>query len=162
MIRERAAFENLDCQAPCHRGTSTRPARCGRIQSTRGRSLRPLCARQSLTEKGEAFSLLANKLNQETVEQASAAIDVFKALADGTRRDIIKLLRDGPLTSGEIAARFPTAWATVSRHLGVLRAAELITATRNGGNVVYELNTTVLQELLTQIYDWTKRRDDDA
>ena len=92
----------------------------------------------------------------------SSPIDVFRALADGTRREIIRLLRAGPLTSGEIAAHFPSAWATVSRHLGVLRAADLITASRNGSSVVYELNTTVLQELLAQIHDWTKKGETDA
>ena len=82
--------------------------------------------------------------------------DVFKALADPTRREIIKLLRGGPLTSGEIAGHFPSAWATISRHLGVLRDADVIGATKEGGNVVYELNSTVLQDLVAQIFDWTK------
>lgn len=82
--------------------------------------------------------------------------DVFKALADPTRREIIKLLRGGPLTSGEIAEHFPSAWATISRHLGVLRDADVIGATKEGGNVVYELNSTVLQDLVAQIFDWTK------
>jgi ArsR family transcriptional regulator len=82
--------------------------------------------------------------------------DVFKALADPTRREIIKLLRGGPLTSGEIAEHFPSAWATISRHLGVLRDADVISATKEGGNVVYELNSTVLQDLVAQIFDWTK------
>ena len=82
--------------------------------------------------------------------------DVFKALSDETRRDIIKLLRSGPMTSGEIAEHFDSAWATISRHLGVLRDADVIKATKNGGNVVYELNTTVLQDLVAQIFDWTK------
>ena len=80
--------------------------------------------------------------------------DVFKALSDGTRREIIKALRAGPLTSGQIAERFPTSWATISRHLGVLRAADLITSTREGGNIIYELNTTVLQELVGEIFEW--------
>ena len=50
---------------------------------------------------------------------------VFRALSDPTRRDILRLLRDGPRTSGELAAHFPVAWATISRHLGILRDAEL-------------------------------------
>jgi DNA-binding transcriptional ArsR family regulator len=54
--------------------------------------------------------------------------DVFKALADPTRRDILELLRVGPRTSGEIADAFPTSWATISRHLSVLRDAYLILA----------------------------------
>ena len=65
---------------------------------------------------------------------------VFKALADPTRREILRLLRDGSRTSGEIAARFASSWPTISRHLGVLRDAELILAERNGQQISYELN----------------------
>ena len=85
------------------------------------------------------------------------ADNVFRALSDPTRREILKLLRRGPLTSGEIAEKFPSAWATISRHLGVLRDADLISAQRNGNSVSYELNTTVLQELVEVVYDWTKK-----
>lgn len=88
--------------------------------------------------------------------------DVFKALADPTRREIIRLLRVGPLTSGQIAEHFPSAWATISRHLGVLRDADVIEATREGANIVYELNTTVLQELVAQIFDWTNKENGNA
>jgi DNA-binding transcriptional ArsR family regulator len=80
---------------------------------------------------------------------------VFRALADPTRREIIKLLRKRALTSGDIAERFPTAWATISRHLGVLKDAGLITAERNGNSIKYELNATVLQELVEHLMDWT-------
>ncbi|HUQ20586.1 MAG TPA: autorepressor SdpR family transcription factor [Gemmatimonadaceae bacterium] len=87
---------------------------------------------------------------------------VFRALADPTRREIVKLLRDGPLTSGEIAEKFPSAWATISRHLAVLREADLISAERNGNSIHYELNSTVLQELVEHIFDWTKKGDGNA
>jgi DNA-binding transcriptional ArsR family regulator len=82
--------------------------------------------------------------------------DAFKALADPTRREILRLLRDGPRTSGEIAEEFPTAWATVSRHLGVLRDAGLILSERQGQQIVYELNTTVLDDLMNHFFDWIK------
>ncbi len=88
--------------------------------------------------------------------------DVFKALADPTRREIIRLLRDGPMTSGQIAQQFSSAWATISRHLGVMRDAKVIKATKDGGNVVYELDTTVLQDVVTQIFDWTNKENGDA
>ena len=88
--------------------------------------------------------------------------EAFRALADPTRREILRLLRQGPLTSGEIAAQFPTAWATVSRHLSVLRDAELIVGERNGTSVTYELNTTVLQELMEHMLEWTGYGDGDA
>ena len=87
---------------------------------------------------------------------------VFKALADPTRREIIKMLRQGPLNSGEIAEEFPSAWATISRHLAVLREADLISAERNGSSIRYELNATVLQELVEHIFDWTKKGERDA
>jgi len=87
---------------------------------------------------------------------------VFKALADPTRREIVKLLRSGPLNSGEIAERFPSAWATISRHLAILRDAELISAERNGNSIRYELNTTVLQELIEHLFDWTKKGENNA
>jgi ArsR family transcriptional regulator, arsenate/arsenite/antimonite-responsive transcriptional repressor len=82
--------------------------------------------------------------------------NAFKALADPTRREILQLLRKGPKTSGEIADRFPTAWATVSRHLGVLRDADLILSERNGQQIIYELNTTVFHDLIEHIMEWTK------
>ena len=87
---------------------------------------------------------------------------VFKALADPTRREIVKMLRNGPLSSGEIAQRFPSAWATISRHLAVLRDADLIAAERNGNSIRYELNSTVLQDLIEHIFDWTKKGRDNA
>ena len=68
---------------------------------------------------------------------------VFRALADPTRREILKLLRAGPRTSGEIADRFPSTWATVL-------------AERDGQNIRYELNTTVFQEVVEHLLDWTK------
>jgi ArsR family transcriptional regulator len=87
--------------------------------------------------------------------------DAFRALGDPSRREILRLLRDGPKTSGEIAEHFPSAWPTVSRHLAVLREAGLILSERNGQQIVYELNTTVFQDLVEQVLDWarpTRRR----
>jgi ArsR family transcriptional regulator, arsenate/arsenite/antimonite-responsive transcriptional repressor len=83
---------------------------------------------------------------------------VFKALADPTRREILKLLRAGPMSSGAIAERFPSAWATISRHLAVLRTAELVTTQRDGSSIVYELDTTVFQETVEHLLTWAKPR----
>jgi ArsR family transcriptional regulator len=80
--------------------------------------------------------------------------DVFRALSDPTRREILELLRSGPRTSGEIADRFSTSWATISRHLSVLKDAELILAERDGQHVVYELNTTVFQDVVEHLIKW--------
>jgi DNA-binding transcriptional ArsR family regulator len=87
---------------------------------------------------------------------------VFRALADPSRREILRLLRNGPMSSGEIADRFSTAWATISRHLGVLRDAELVIAERDGNSIRYELNTTVMQEVVRELLDHVQPGGDDA
>ena len=87
---------------------------------------------------------------------------VFRALGDPTRRDILKLLRGGPRTSGEIAEHFPSTWATISRHLGILRDAGLIIAERNGQHIHYELNTTVVQDVIEHLLDWVRPGGDRA
>jgi ArsR family transcriptional regulator len=83
---------------------------------------------------------------------------VFKALADPTRREILRLLRAGPRSSGELAEHFPSAWATISRHLAVLRDAELVTTERNGSSILYELNTTVFQDTVEHLLNWINPR----
>jgi len=81
---------------------------------------------------------------------------VFRALADPSRREILRLLRAGPRTSGEIASRFESSWPTISRHLAVLRDAGLILAERNGQEIRYELNTSVFQDLVQHLMEWVK------
>jgi DNA-binding transcriptional ArsR family regulator len=81
---------------------------------------------------------------------------VFRGLADETRRDILKLLRTGPRTSGEIADRFESSWPTVSRHLSVLRAAGLVSTERKGQEIHYELNTTVFEDVVHHLMGWIK------
>ena len=88
--------------------------------------------------------------------------DVFRALSDPTRREILELLRAGPRTSGEIADKFSTSWATISRHLSVLKDAGLILAERNGQHVVYELNTTVFQDVVENLIKWLRPRGKNA
>jgi len=80
----------------------------------------------------------------------------FRALADETRRAILRLLRDGPLTSGEIAARFDSSWPTISRHLAVLKEAGLVTTERRGQEIRYELDTSVFQDLIHHLIEWTR------
>ena len=72
----------------------------------------------------------------------------FKALSDPTRREILRLLRDGPLPAGEIAAQFDMTAATVSHHLSTLRDAGLVLDEKKGKFIYYELNTSVFDELL--------------
>lgn len=78
----------------------------------------------------------------------------LKALADPTRRAILRLLRGGDRTAGEIAERYPMTAASVSHHLKVLREAGLVSAERDGRNVIYSLNTTVLHEVLEEVLDF--------
>lgn len=72
----------------------------------------------------------------------------LKALADPIRRDILNLLKDGALSAGEISARFPVTAASISRHLSVLKEADLIRDHREGKYIYYELNTSVLEEVM--------------
>ena len=74
--------------------------------------------------------------------------DTLRALADPTRREILTLLRAGPLTAGQIAERFPVSAAAVSRHLSVLKEADLVRDRREGKYIYYELNASVLEEIL--------------
>lgn len=73
---------------------------------------------------------------------------VFAALADPTRRGILSMLAKGELTAGEIAEAFDMTKPSVSHHLNTLKAAGLVEAVRQGQNVVYSINTTVLQDAL--------------
>lgn len=72
----------------------------------------------------------------------------FKALADPTRREILRLLAQGDLTAGEIADRFSITKPSISHHLSLLKQAELVLDERRGQNIVYSLNTTVFQDVL--------------
>ena len=63
------------------------------------------------------------------------------------------------MSSGAIAGKFNSAWATVSRHLSVLAAADLVIATRNGQQVIYELNTTVFQQVVAHLIQWTDSKE---
>ncbi len=77
----------------------------------------------------------------------------MKALADPTRREILNLLKSGRRSAGEIAGHFDITAAAVSRHLSVLKEADLITDTREGKFIFYELNASVLEELLLWLTD---------
>ena len=77
----------------------------------------------------------------------------LKALADPIRRDILNMLKKGPLSAGEIAAKFSVTDASISRHLSVLKEADLIRDTRKGKYIYYEINVSVLEETLLWISD---------
>lgn len=86
----------------------------------------------------------------------AASSAAFRALADETRRDILRMLRGGPRTSGEIADRFDSSWPTISRHLAILRDAGLVSTTRKGQEIHYELNTSVFEDLVQHLISWVK------
>lgn len=79
--------------------------------------------------------------------------NTLKALADPTRREILNLLKKGRLSAGEIADKFPVTAASISRHLSVLKEADLIRDIREGKYIYYDLNTTVLEEVMLWISD---------
>jgi DNA-binding transcriptional ArsR family regulator len=79
--------------------------------------------------------------------------DAFKALADPTRRQILSLLRRGEMTAGELAGHFALTKPSLSHHFAVLKQADLITARREGQQIYYALNTTVVEDLLALIWD---------
>ncbi len=80
--------------------------------------------------------------------------ETIRALADPTRREILKALRSGDLTAGEIGERFPITAASVSHHLGVLKDAKLVQVERDGRNMVYSLNTTVFQDFVEELMEF--------
>lgn len=86
----------------------------------------------------------------------------LKALADPTRREILNLLKSGKLPAGEIAEHFDITPAAISRHLSVLKEADLISDTREGKFIFYELNATVLEEILLWISDLKGEREHDS
>lgn len=79
--------------------------------------------------------------------------DTFKALSDPARRDILEMLKNKPLSAGEIAKQFDMTQATVSYHLKVLKKADLIRENRKKNFIYYELNLTVLEELMMWLSD---------
>ena len=80
----------------------------------------------------------------------------FKALADPTRRRILELLETDDLTAGELVAHFDISKPTLSHHLATLKAAGLVTDERHGQNIVYSLNTTVMQDLIGWFLGFTE------
>ena len=74
--------------------------------------------------------------------------NTLKALSDPIRREILNLLKSGRLSAGEICDHFPVTGASISRHLSVLKEADLIRDTREGKFIYYDLNASVLEEIL--------------
>ena len=84
---------------------------------------------------------------------------IFKALADPTRREILKCLQRGSRTAGSIAALFPITRASLSHHFNILKAAKLVRTERRGQHIVYSLNATVLQETIAMLLNMFSNDD---
>ena len=85
--------------------------------------------------------------------------NTMKALSDPIRREILNLLKNGRLSAGEIAAQFTITDAAISRHLSVLKEADLIRDTREGKFIYYDLNASVLEEILLWVSDLKGEND---
>jgi ArsR family transcriptional regulator, arsenate/arsenite/antimonite-responsive transcriptional repressor len=83
----------------------------------------------------------------------SSSNQAFKAIADPTRREILRLLRRGEMTAGDLAERFDMTKPTMSHHFAVLKEADLLTSRRDGQQIWYGLNTTVVQDLMAWALD---------
>ena len=86
---------------------------------------------------------------------------VFKALSDPTRREILCLLRSGEMTAGELAEKIELKMSrpSVSHHFAVLKQADLLTSRREGQQIYYALNTTVVEDLLALVWDLFTKKD---
>jgi DNA-binding transcriptional ArsR family regulator len=82
----------------------------------------------------------------------------FEALADPTRRAILRLLRDGSLSAGEVGQAFSLSKPTLSHHLRILRTAGLVRSEKRGTSVVYTLQSNVLEDVAAQVLEWVEQK----
>lgn len=83
--------------------------------------------------------------------------NAFKALADPTRRQILKLLQERDMTAGEIAEHFNMTKPSISHHLSVLKNSELVLDERQGQNIIYSLNMTIFQDLIRWFFNFKQK-----
>lgn len=84
--------------------------------------------------------------------------NVFKALNDPTRREILELLKEKEMTAGEIAEQFNMSWPSISHHLDLLKQAKLVEAEKEGQYIYYSLNTTVVDEILKWVMQFKTKK----
>ncbi|MBS7254422.1 autorepressor SdpR family transcription factor [Flavobacterium branchiicola] len=82
--------------------------------------------------------------------------DIFKALNDATRREILELLKQKDLSAGEIADAFNISKPSISHHLDILKRADLITSEKKGQFIIYAINTTIMEDVLQWILTFKK------
>jgi DNA-binding transcriptional ArsR family regulator len=90
--------------------------------------------------------------------------DVFKALSDPTRREILRLLKNNDLCAGDIWGHFQISKPSITHHLNLLTQAKLVLKEKRGQNIIYSINTTVFQEAVQWLFDFrnTKGEDEDS
>ena len=105
----------------------------------------------TIDKGGGVWYSIFNQLVKREEGDTMGIQNTMKALSDPIRREIQEMLRGGRLSAGEIAEKFPVSGAAVSKHLSVLREADLIRDAREGKFIYYELNTSVLEEVMLWI-----------
>lgn len=85
--------------------------------------------------------------------------NIFKALSDPNRRKILSLLKEKDMTAGEISDHFNISKPSISHHLNILKQADLVLDERQGQNILYSLNTTVFQEILSFFLNLTDKKE---
>ncbi len=101
----------------------------------------------------QTVSSYISVVGEITNKEALLLDDIYRALGDPTRREVLQLLKARDMTAGEIADRFPLAKSTLSGHFAVLKQAGLIVAERQGTRLVYSLNLSVFEEALSATLD---------
>lgn len=86
--------------------------------------------------------------------------DVWKALADPTRREILSLLRKEDLNAGDIAAHFDISKPSISSHLSVLKNAGLVDSVKKGQNIIYTINTSVFEDIMSAVAEFTGKKEE--
>lgn len=105
------------------------------------------------------LEIFLNTIKKE--EDIHAFAETFKALSDPVRREILQLLKNGKMSAGEIGGHFDMTGATISYHLKILKKADLVWETKVKNFVYYELNTTVVEELLLWLSDLKGGKNDE-
>jgi DNA-binding transcriptional ArsR family regulator len=126
---------------------------------TPGAALRDGSSRFVLDLTGRFRTPTIRLLDDVLIIESHAINQVFKALSDPTRREILRLLAAGEKTAGELAERFDMAKPSVSHHFAVLKQAELVHTRREGQKIFYSLNTTVAQDAMAWLWDLFGRHD---
>jgi DNA-binding transcriptional ArsR family regulator len=86
--------------------------------------------------------------------------DVWSALSDSTRREILQLLREKDMSAGEIASNFNMSKPSISKHLDILKQAELISSKKQGQFIIYSLNTSVMEDIAALIMSFVSKGND--